>query len=202
MKSQIPNPKSQTNSKFQAPSSKRLVLGIWSLVLVWCLGFGAWNLVFGASLVGAQANPEWIRVAVVQDDPKVTLRIHRGVTIVALHTGERIQQGSRLQQTEVRAVTEGLALGTRVVPVFGVRVEPSRDATIDLNGKRLRGTIEIVRNQHLKLLVVNHVALEEYLQGVLSKEMPHYWPMEALKAVAIAARTYAVYQRLTQDGLD
>jgi len=155
-----------------------------------------------AGSVGAQANPEWIRVAVVQDDPQVTLQIRGGFTISALQTGERIQQGSRLHPTDVRAVADGLAWGERVLPVFGVRVEPVRDATITLNGQRLRGTLEIVRNQQLKLLVVNHVALEDYLQGVLSKEMPHYWPMEALKAVAITARTYAVYQRLTKEGLD
>jgi SpoIID/LytB domain protein len=42
------------------------------------------------------------------------------------------------------------------------------------------------------LAVVNDVAFEEYLQGVA--EVPASWPMEALRAQAIAARTFAVHQ--------
>jgi stage II sporulation protein D len=45
------------------------------------------------------------------------------------------------------------------------------------------------------LVAVNLVELEEYLQGVLKDEIPPGWPAEAAKAMAVAARTYAVYQR-------
>lgn len=41
-------------------------------------------------------------------------------------------------------------------------------------------------------LVVNHVALDQYLGGVVPLEMPSAWPTEALKAQAIAARSYAL----------
>jgi stage II sporulation protein D len=40
--------------------------------------------------------------------------------------------------------------------------------------------------------VVNHVALDTYLRGVVPVEMPAGWPTEALKAQAVAARSYAV----------
>ena len=40
--------------------------------------------------------------------------------------------------------------------------------------------------------VINYVYLEEYLYGVLPYEMSDSWPIEALKAQAVAARTYAV----------
>jgi stage II sporulation protein D len=150
-------------------------------------------------LVWAQPSPQLIRVAVVQSDPQVDLQIHGRFTIFALHTGQPLQQGRRLDPVLVRAVQEGIAMGPEVLPVFGVRIEPASDAAIRLNGKRLRGTIEIVRRKDLTLLVVNHVALEDYLRGVLSKEAPDYWPPEALKAIAIAARTYAIYQRFTKE---
>lgn len=42
--------------------------------------------------------------------------------------------------------------------------------------------------------VVNDVSLEEYLRGVVPAEMPATWPAEALKAQAIAARSYAAYR--------
>src|SRR5207249_2007513 len=42
--------------------------------------------------------------------------------------------------------------------------------------------------------VVNDVALEDYVRGIA--EVPASWPTEALKAQAIAARTYALHQLL------
>jgi stage II sporulation protein D len=98
-------------------------------------------------------------------------------------------------------VAEGLALGAQVLPLQGLRIQPTSEAAISLNGKRLRGTLEITRNKNATLLVVNYVQLEDYLRGVLSKEAPDYWPPEALKAIAIAARTYALYQRFTKTGV-
>jgi len=41
--------------------------------------------------------------------------------------------------------------------------------------------------------IVVELELEEYLRGVVGSEMPQHWPMEALKAQAVAARTYAAY---------
>ncbi|MBI4341852.1 MAG: SpoIID/LytB domain-containing protein [Candidatus Omnitrophica bacterium] len=132
----------------------------------------------------------------------MTLQIHGRFRMTDLASGSEINTGRRLESVAVRALPTGLALGEAVLPSTGVRVEPSSDAAIRLNGRRLRGTLEIVRQQNLTLLVVNYVALEDYLRGVLSKEAPDYWPEEALKAIAIAARTYAVYQRLTQTQVD
>lgn len=42
------------------------------------------------------------------------------------------------------------------------------------------------------LLAINELPIEEYLKGVLPSEMPASWPLEALKAQAVAARSYAV----------
>lgn len=146
----------------------------------------------------AQPSPDWIRVAVVREDPQVDLQIHGRFTLLGLQTGHPIQQGRRLQPVMVRAVPQGIALGREVLPLAGFRIEPERHGTISLNGRRLRGTVEIIRQQNLTLLVINHVSLEDYLRGVLSREAPDHWPSEALKAIAVAARTYAAYQRLTK----
>ncbi len=50
------------------------------------------------------------------------------------------------------------------------------------------------------LTVVNELDLEEYIKGVLPAEMNSGWHPEALRAQAVAARTYAVYQRLAVAG--
>jgi stage II sporulation protein D len=46
-----------------------------------------------------------------------------------------------------------------------------------------------------QLQVVNHVPLETYLPSVVGSEMPASWPLEALRAQAVAARTYALKAR-------
>lgn len=156
-----------------------------------------------ASLIAADSaaalpNPESIRVAVVENDLQANLQIHGRFTIRALQTGASVQEGRRLPSVFIKAIPQGIVIGESLLPYLGVRIEPASDAAISLNGTRLRGAIEIVRQQNLTLLIVNDVSLEDYLRGVLSKEAPDYWPPEALKAIAIAARTYAVYQRFSK----
>ncbi|TYP48705.1 SpoIID/LytB domain-containing protein [Thermosediminibacter litoriperuensis] len=63
---------------------------------------------------------------------------------------------------------------------------------ISLNGKNYRGVIEFLPASNGGITVINELGLEEYLYGVLPNEMPPSWPMEALKAQAVASRTYAV----------
>jgi len=46
---------------------------------------------------------------------------------------------------------------------------------------------------------VNVVSVEKYLRGVVPAEMPATWPSQALRAQAIAARTYAVFERDNND---
>ena len=55
-----------------------------------------------------------------------------------------------------------------------------------------RGSIELVRRGARTIDVVNHVTVEDYLKGI--SEVPAAWPLEAQKAQAIAARTYALYE--------
>jgi len=67
---------------------------------------------------------------------------------------------------------------------------------LELAGKPYRGQL-VVRSDGRTLSAVNHVGLEEYLYGVVPDEMPPTWHMEALKAQAVAARSYAVVSRRT-----
>ena len=53
-----------------------------------------------------------------------------------------------------------------------------------------RGTCELLVDDAGRLTVVNILPLEDYLRGVVPSEMPAKFPLEALKAQAVAARTY------------
>jgi stage II sporulation protein D len=77
---------------------------------------------------------------------------------------------------------------------------------VRLNEKAYRGRIEVFANTRGTLTVVNVVGLEDYVRGVVPNELsPGGWPeIEALKAQAVAARTYAVSNlgRYRTEGFD
>lgn len=66
-------------------------------------------------------------------------------------------------------------------------------------GQGYYGNFELEKREE-GILIINEVLLEEYLYAVVPSEMPGYYPMEALKAQAISARTYA-YQKMIHSGL-
>nr|MDQ3743435.1 SpoIID/LytB domain-containing protein [Acidobacteriota bacterium] len=77
---------------------------------------------------------------------------------------------------------------------------------VRFNEKPYRGRLEVFANTHGTLTVVNVVSLEDYVRGVVPNELsPGGWPqLEALKAQAVAARTYAVSNlgRFAAQGFD
>jgi stage II sporulation protein D len=75
----------------------------------------------------------------------------------------------------------------------GIVISPPAGEALSLNGNPYQGRLRIQINPKGGIDVVNILPLEAYLYGVIPKEMPHQWFSEALKAQAIAARTYALY---------
>lgn len=95
-------------------------------------------------------------------------------------------------------------LDTRAPVVFASDDEVQHP--VRYNEKAYRGRLEVFANTRGTLTVVNVVALEDYVRGVVPNELsPGGWPeIEALKAQAIAARTYTVSNlgRFIAEGFD
>jgi stage II sporulation protein D len=81
-----------------------------------------------------------------------------------------------------------------------LRMRPATSATrLQLFSKpttydRYRGVLRIIVAAGAKVSVVNEVPLDSYLRGVLPAEMSPSAPTEALKAQAVASRSYAAYR--------
>ena len=65
---------------------------------------------------------------------------------------------------------------------------------VGLHGKKYSGLLEVWKSKN-GLYVVNELPLEDYLKGVVAAEVGAKWEDEALKAQAVASRTYALYQK-------
>jgi len=73
-------------------------------------------------------------------------------------------------------------------------ISPDEPYIFNLNGSDYRGKLRLIVNSDGNSLdAINLVPIESYLAGVVGAEMPDYWEIEALKAQAIAARTYCLY---------
>jgi stage II sporulation protein D len=65
-----------------------------------------------------------------------------------------------------------------------------------------RGRMEFRPDTFAGINAINAVPLEQYVAGVVARESPSSWPLEALKAQAVAARTYAVTTSKAGDGFE
>lgn len=73
-------------------------------------------------------------------------------------------------------------------------IEPVDNGLVWIGDRWYRGRVLLVPTSE-GLTAVNYVDIEHYLYSVLGGEMPPSWPLEALKAQAVAARSYALYRR-------
>lgn len=103
--------------------------------------------------------------------------------------GQPYQAGGPLAPQE-----GGPSKATRVLPLQDLRLEPlDGQGLMVLKQRRYRGML-LLRPEGDGLQAINRLPLESYLAGVVGSEMPGTWPLAALKAQAVASRTYALQQ--------
>lgn len=134
-----------------------------------------------------------VRVALARSLPHVRLSGNAELMVTAAETGARLN-ATPSPAIAVRRDARGVRINHQVFPVRSIRVE-SPDGVIEFDKRRYRGYFVLWDNGRGGFDAVNHVALEDYLRSVVPVEMPKDWPSEALKAQAVAARTYAVFKR-------
>src|SRR5262245_26980529 len=91
--------------------------------------------------------------------------------------------------------------GFKVAPKLGLPAHPLKGPLtflhgrepLEVAGKPYRGNLQLQRVDS-RLQVVNVVGIDPYIRGVVSEEVPDDWPLEVVKAQAVAARSYALAQ--------
>lgn len=152
-----------------------------------------------SSAAGADAQPARkatnpvLRVLVIDNKESVLMAI-KGSYRVYSTTSDKLLTGGYILHTIVTASDQGIMFGQRDLKFSKIRVVVPESSYIYIDGRAFRGSVDIIRKENMKLMVINRVPLEEYLYGVLYNEISHRWPIEAIKAQAIAARTFALYQ--------
>ena len=141
-----------------------------------------------------------MRVAVTKQAPSVTVAASQGGILFSAN-GELIENLSANVAYQVRADANGLFVNNQPVPT-AVWLEAD-EGYIAVGDRWYRGRLLLLW-QDSGVMAVNHVLLRDYLYSVVGAEMSASWSLEALKAQAVAARSYAIvhtvrHQRRTYD---
>lgn len=164
---------------------------MWTRVILLCCA------VLGASFVLAQGNsarPLVIRVLLSTQSKAI-------VTVATPHSAI-YADGTVFTQSDAAlewrfSITPGGKIGIETAQgVYDtgrqmLTLQTQQNGYFQFAGRIYRGSSAVVA-QGGALQVLNALDLEEYVRGVLPREMPSGWPDEALKAQAVIARTYAV----------
>ncbi|MEB3202189.1 MAG: SpoIID/LytB domain-containing protein [Synechococcus sp.] len=161
------------------------------------------TLMLAAAVPGAVANQSTepqLRVLILEADSlplaaqQQPLVLRVGGQRLPLAVGEQVV----LRLVDGELVLERSGGPERLSAAGEIWLEPvSRSADgadFQLLQRGYRGRLQVLMGGS-GLRAINHVGLESYLPSVVGSEMPASWPQAALRAQAVAARTYALRQR-------
>jgi len=138
------------------------------------------------------AAPEfWIRVLLLDNIKTASLKIASPFTISGLQTKTPAPSAEPLQ---IQVSQGKIIIAGRPAESNELIISPNNPYIFNLDGDDYRGKLKLTLNPDCNSFdAINLVPLEPYLAGVIGAEMPEYWEPEALKAQAVAARTYCLY---------
>jgi stage II sporulation protein D len=146
------------------------------------------HLIASHDVSDAALPDETIRVAIVKNAPSVVLD---GEGLLATR-----EDGNAVALNP--PVSIGLFKNSLVVDgILYTKITFSAASAVLVNNKPYRGTAEVSVFEK-GLLVVNELSLEDYLVGLINCEISSAWPIEAVKAQAVIARTYALNKKDTR----
>ena len=135
--------------------------------------------------INAATLDETIRVAIVKSAAEVT--VAGDGLLVTNETGTPLVMSF---PAKVKPVKDGLLVDGKLFR----RLLFSASSAVYVNNKPYRGLAELSLTEK-GIQVVNQLPLEEYLVGLINCEISTAWPIEAVKAQAIIARTYALNRK-------
>ena len=148
-----------------------------------------------AALAEAGAAGPVIRVGLWSGQPNIIIAADSEFSLIDRDSREVLGAYRAKEKVAVSARNSGLAVNGKTVAAreIAVLLPENTPAFIEVNRRTYRGAISIRRTVGKNgLTVVNTLPLEEYVYGVIAREVSADWPLEALKAQAVAARTLAV----------
>jgi len=131
-----------------------------------------------------------VRVLIAENSKSAYIK-HTGRVNIYTQDKSKKYKISNAGTVSIKPAKNGqVQVGTLVAkqPIF---IEPVGNTTLTLDKNGYTGTFQVIPNANT-FTIIERTPLENYLYGVLPHEMHHTWALEALKAQAVAARTYTL----------
>lgn len=142
--------------------------------------------------LGVRIERERVVARVMIDDSrKMRVDIRRPVEIMDPERNRCLFRGMSFTQV-IRVAGRELEFENGDIYPGRIYIRLIQGGKFELNGSEYRGDLELVV-KYRRIIAVNHIPLEMYLKGVVPSEVSKTWRQEALKAQAVASRTYAYY---------
>lgn len=170
---------------------------LWCLITIWCF-----------CITSAQAAEPAIRVGILSNQHNISISSDTVFSILNELTGEKLGRFNAKEKINITVKSKNLIVNGKETNAQEVLIkkEPSSgESFIEVNKRKYRGIIKVNLTQGKNsLTVVNILPVEQYLYGVIAKEISPEWPIESVKAQAVAARSYALanVNKHEKDGYD
>ena len=175
-----------------------------------CVRFAPIVALMGCAVVSAVAPPAAVPLG---REPQMRVLVQEGQRLALRADGTQLFQvrglpgGARPLRRLVLTLSGGALLAEldgepqRLPAGSLLQVHSNDPRGIWLGQRRYRGELQL-SGRGGQLRAINALGIETYLMSVVGSEMPHGWPLAALQAQAVAARTYALQQRSRGGGWD
>jgi stage II sporulation protein D len=141
-----------------------------------------------------------IRVALLLKTKDLTLQSPSPYSVLDFK-GRKLMSGQKLGHTVVTAGAAGIQFGPNLFRDSPLILK-SAGGGFKIGNSTYREMLFLWKEANGTFSVVNELSLEDYLKSVLPSEVNPNWSLEALKAQAIAARTYALFNMIESQGLN
>ena len=161
------------------------------------LSFNKYNWLFSGLiwlLIIFPAQAVELKLAIKKEVPKIKVG---SSTAAVVKDGAGKQLGKLTPMSSLEAKLKGNQIAiNNFVGAGELIIEPQDNGYVWIGDRWYRGKTRLIL-QGDNITAINHVDLEQYLYSVVGAEAVSSWPIEALKAQAVAARSYALYKRNT-----
>lgn len=140
--------------------------------------------------VSAEKSKKTILIGLLTDQTSITISGTDAFNIIdPTAKTERAFAGKK--NYKVYPSKEGIIINQKS---FGknILVAVKQNGLVKINGRRYRGKVIITLTQKGTLDCINKINIDDYIRGILKREISPGWPQEALTAQAIISRTYAL----------
>ncbi len=155
------------------------------------LGSLIWSCSYPLQESGAGEVPK-IRVAIFRDLKSFTVS-GKGIVLRDVKTYRKLFSTPAEASLFFQATPGGIRINRQIYPTRLLSI--SSEGQLKIKGRRFRGKLEIAEDKSDSLLVIDELDLEQYLVGLINLEISSKWQIEAVKAQAVVARTYALYKK-------